>query len=86
MLLKMFCVRDTKAEAYDRPFYAESRGTAIRSFGDAANDSSHPFNKHPEDYVLFELGEYDTDSANIRLLEGGPKSLGVAIDFVTRQG
>lgn len=80
---KIFTVRDTKAEAYMDPFYMASRGEAVRSFGDAANDTQHPFHKHPEDYVLFELGEYDLGSASFHLHEA-PKSLGVALDFVVK--
>lgn len=59
MILKVFAVRDMKVEAFLQPFFSPSVGGALRAFGDAANDKQCPFNKHPNDFVLFEIGTYD---------------------------
>jgi len=80
MLHKVFTVFDTKVEAYNQPFFMKSRGEAIRAFSDIVNDKNHAFNRHPEDYVLFELGEYDDSCAKFNLYDA-PHSLGVAIEF-----
>lgn len=85
MIQKIFTVFDSKAEAYGAPFVMGSRGEALRGFADAVGDSQCPYNKHPEDYTLFELGEYDTACAVITTYDT-PKSLGVAIEFVKAQG
>jgi len=65
MILKMFAVRDMKAQAFLQPFYSPSTGSALRAFGDAAQDGTCPFSKHPEDYVLYEIATYDDATAEI---------------------
>ena len=81
MMLKIYSVYDSKAEAYLQPFFMQSRGAAIRAFGDAVNDVNHVFAKHSGDYTLFEIGEFSDESASI-LSYATPVSLGVAIEFV----
>ena len=81
MRLKIFTVYDSKAQAYMQPFYMQSTGQAVRSFDDTVNDHQHPFSKHPEDYTLFELGEYDDQSATFSMHEA-KKSIGTAQEFV----
>ena len=63
MILNVFAVRDMKAEAFLQPFYSNSIGSAMRAFGDAVNDTSCPFNKHSEDYILYEIASYDDSTA-----------------------
>lgn len=59
MTLLLFSVFDSKAEAFLRPFLAETKGLAARSFTDACNDPEHEMCKHAEDYTLFCVGEFD---------------------------
>lgn len=84
MILKVFAVRDTKAEAFLQPFFSNSVGNALRAFGDAAVDKNCPFNKHPEDYILYEVGEYDDSTAGLGALEI-IRMLACASDFVNRE-
>lgn len=79
--MKVFAVYDSKAEAYLAPFFMPSKGAVIRSFTDLVNDSSHIFGKHPEDYILFELGEWDEFTAKFTLLPA-PFSIGVGTEFL----
>jgi len=81
MILKVFAVRDMKAQAFLQPFYSPSLGSALRAFGDAVGDVSCPFSKHPEDYVLYEIGAYDDNSGDLESLSP-VKLLGCASDFV----
>lgn len=76
--LKAYAIFDGKAEAYLRPFIMVNRGTAIRSFVDAVNDSTHEMCKHAEDYFLFELGEFDEESG---VLSSNIVSLGNALSY-----
>lgn len=78
---KIYTVYDSKAEAYLPPFFMQSKGQAIRSFITVANDKTHDIGKYPEDYTLFELGEFFDESAGFTLYST-PVSLGVAIEFV----
>lgn len=68
MILKVFAVRDMKAEAFLQPFFSPSVGSALRAFSDAVNDKQCPFNKHPGDYVLYEIGSYDDSTAELGAL------------------
>lgn len=74
-----FAVHDAKAEAYLRPFFAETKGLALRSFRDAANDPTSEMCKHAEDYTLFCIGVFDMLTANFEA--GTPVSLGNALTF-----
>lgn len=67
MLKQIFTVRDAKAEAYLVPFFARSRGEAIRMLTDAVNDPQHQFGIHAEDYMLFHLGAFDEETGEIHL-------------------
>ena len=84
MIHKIFTVYDSKVEAYLPPFYQQSKGAAIRAFTDTCNEAGHPFNKHPEDYTMFELGAFDDTGANFELHKT-PISIGVAIEFINER-
>ena len=59
----MFTVYDSKAETFMPPFFVPSKGLAIRAFEDCVNSNDHHFGKHPADYTLFYLGEFNSDNA-----------------------
>lgn len=61
MRYKIFCIRDRAADVYGQPIFLQSHGVAIRSFTDEVNreGDNNNLNKHPEDFDLFYLGEYD---------------------------
>lgn len=60
---------DTGVEAYTRPFFVPHVGMASRSFADEVNNPQGDFFKHPADYILYELGEYDDQDASFALLK-----------------
>lgn len=59
MKLRAYSVYDRKALIYMQPFYALTDGAALRIVADAANDAQSALGRHPADYVLFCVGEYD---------------------------
>lgn len=81
MLIKIFTVFDQKAEAYKEPFYQPQTGQGVRIFADCINKQDHPFNLHPEDYTLFEIGLYDEESGEIAP-HSPLKSLGNGVEFI----
>jgi hypothetical protein len=81
MTQKVYTVYDSKAEAYLRPFFVSTKGLALRSMVDAVNDPQHPFNKYPEDYTLFEIGEWDDSNGTIKMHKAH-ESIGVAIEYI----
>lgn len=59
MIFKVFAIRDMKAEAFLPPYFSPTVGIAIRSFTDAVNSPEGPFGKYPDDFTLFEVGQFD---------------------------
>lgn len=80
MIYKIFTVFDSKVGAYLQPFFMRSRGEAIRAYTDLCNDGKSEFTKYPEDYTLFELGEFSDMDAKFHMYDA-PHSLGVALEF-----
>lgn len=80
MKLKMFSIRDCKAELYNPPSYFHNEGQATRQFSDAINNPETPYGQHPEDYTLFRIGTYDDETAEIT--PESPIALGVGVEFL----
>lgn len=80
MTVKVFAVFDVKVGAYQAPFVAGAVGQAVRMFGDAVQNRESPFNKHPEDYRLFLLGEFEDSTG--RLTASEPQLISEAVAFV----
>lgn len=53
--------------AYGRPMFVNHINQAHRSLIDEVNNAGSELNKHPEDYDLYELGEYDDSDASFAL-------------------
>lgn len=76
MVIKLFSVFDSKVSGFGNPFPDQIEASAIRNFSDAVNDTSNPNNmwaKHPEDFSLFQVGEFDTLTGE--LISSLPKNL-----------
>lgn len=69
-------VRDSAAVVYGVPMFVGSIGAAIRSFSDEVQNprEGNMLNKHPEDFELYHLGDYDDAVAEF-MTEGPPKLL-----------
>lgn len=65
MKVKIYAVLDTKISAFMQPFFALTNGQAMRMFGDTVEDTNSNFHKHPEDYALYYLGEFDDASGKL---------------------
>lgn len=62
MILNAYSIYDRKALQYHPPFFASADGAAVRSLLDLANDSSTTIGRHPGDYVLFKVGDWDDET------------------------
>lgn len=61
-----YAVFDRKAEMYSQPFLEIKDGTAIRAVQDIViNNKDHAFAKHPSDFSLHRLGEFDEQTGVI---------------------
>lgn len=59
MRLRCYSLYDRKTLAYFPPYYAATDGAAVRTFSDAVGDVNSQIGRHPNDYVLFYVGEFD---------------------------
>lgn len=66
-----YSVFDTKAGAFNYPFFVRNDELAIRLFIDALTNPDSNISKHPEDYSLHLLTEFDSDTGV--LTESHPK-------------
>lgn len=57
MKIPMYAVRDDVAEIYNAPFCETEPRRAMRAF-----QQSFPANVAPEEYTLYRVGMYDSDS------------------------
>lgn len=74
MKAKIYAVWDVKAKAYCTPSFELNRALALRTFNDIANDIQTKVHKHPHDFILFEIGEFDDNTGEI--IGKKPESLG----------
>ena len=81
MRLIVCSVRDSAVDAFSRPFFTPNSAMAIRSFVDEVNRKSdeNPIWKHPSDYELFQLADFEEDSGRFFNLDT-PRSLCWAAD------
>lgn len=69
MELKIYSIRDSKAEIYNTPFFQKTHGEAERNFMQLVNDDKSTVGKFPEDFDLYYLGTYDDQTGKLSALE-----------------
>ena len=81
MKLQIFSVYDEKAAVFGTPIFLPHKGIAVREFSDIVLDKSSSIGKHPSDYKLMLLGEFDNVSG---VFEGKaiPELVCTAVEFV----
>lgn len=65
MELKMFSIRDSKAEIFHPPFFAKSHGEAERNFHQLTQDDKSTIAKYPEDFDLYYFGTYNDQTGKM---------------------
>lgn len=79
MKLNIYAIRDVKISAFSQPFYSQTHGSALRAFSDHVNDNGSAANKHPEDYELYHLGDFDDQ---VGIINGQtPVHIGNALEY-----
>jgi hypothetical protein len=84
MIQNIYTIFDTAASAFNPPFYMHNDGMAFRAFSDNVNDEKSIISKHPEQFILFKLGEYDDSEAMFDLLDT-PRPLCKGIELVNSE-
>ena len=66
----MYSIYDKAAKAFNTPFFMHNKALAIRAFEDNVNSAEdNNISKHPEQFSLFCLGEYDDSTAKFEILD-----------------
>lgn len=63
--LKVYALRDVKADAFGPLMTVETKGLALRALADAVQNPQSRISQYPEDFMLYELGEYDPNSGEL---------------------
>lgn len=66
---KIYTIFDTKLEIFYSPFVMRTDEAAIRAFADIVNRGESDISNHPEDFTLFQIGDWDKETAKITMLE-----------------
>lgn len=79
MILTVVVVKDRAADAYGRPIFVHTRGIAIRSFQDEINRpaADNEMYKHPEDFDLYFIGEWDDHTAEFIGFTSAPEQIAI---------
>jgi len=85
---KIIAVRDREVDAFNRPIFVNSIGQATRMFRDEINRVSIQGNdnimyQHPDDFDLYELGEWDEETGKFFMLEV-PRQIAIGKDMKER--
>lgn len=62
MMLRAYTIYDNKALQYHSPFFTHTNGSALRMLTDLVNDPQSNLSRHPADYSLYFIGQYDDAS------------------------
>lgn len=63
--MKLYAIRDLKADSFQQVWQAANDEVAIRQFGILCKDNSTLFGMCPQDFDLYALGTYDEKSGDI---------------------
>lgn len=80
MNLKIFAMFDKKAQAFAQPFFFHHKAEALRALEDITTDPQSRINKHPADFSMHLIGEWDDRSGKITPL-ANPEFLEEALAF-----
>lgn len=83
-MTRLFTVKDQVSNTYIKPFALPTKRDAIDGFRRVVNEEESPYNKHPQDYFLYELGSFDERTGKIEIL---PESIMIApaVDLLTKK-
>lgn len=69
MTLRVYSIRDAKAEVFNQPWFAKTHGEAERNFMQLARDEKSMVGQFPEDYDLYFIGTYCEQTGVIESLD-----------------
>lgn len=82
-MVKVYSILDVKSDTFSPPFIAPTNGVATRMFFEIATDGQSTIAKHPEDFKLVLIGEFDDASGDISAV--AHVSLGFATEYIPKK-
>ncbi len=82
MKLMIYTVYDKKAQIYHPPYYCHNVGHATRMFKTMFQQKESVINQYPEDFQVFELGEFN-DSTGKMIGYQQPNFICTAADLIS---
>lgn len=70
MTQKVYAIRDIKADTFGSPVVVPQLGVLLRDLQRLVNDpqSQHPMSMYPQDFAVYQLGDYDDRKGQLLLL------------------
>lgn len=65
MKLLVISIRDDKTEVFNTPWFKSTLGEATRDFEMGVNDKRTVLSSSPQDFKLYKIGEYDTNTGKL---------------------
>lgn len=69
MIRHVYSIFDSKVGIYTQPFHCIADGEALRAFSDAANAKDHYVGRHPADYTLMKIGNFNDETGRYIALD-----------------
>jgi len=69
MINQMYVIFDSKAGIYNKPFFFINHQVAIRACRELLGEENNEITKHPGDFAMFHVGEYDDETAHIKVAQ-----------------
>jgi hypothetical protein len=85
MIVQIYAIKDRVTGIFDGPHKAHNDGDFLRSFANICERENTPINNQPEDFCAVHLGSYNDSTGVVVPLEGGPKRIAEAGDFVIKE-
>lgn len=82
-LQKIFVFKDDKSNSYGPPMVMPTKGIFIREVQDQLKQGQAVWAKHPQDFTIFEIGEYDPSTGTVHNYEA-KSAIGLVDDFKTQ--
>lgn len=83
MKRQVYSVKDVKVSVFHAPMLLLNDAEARRVFSDVIADPQSPLAKHPADFTLYRLGEFDDNSGGLSIC-AQPEFICDAVEFVSK--
>jgi hypothetical protein len=73
MIVKAYSFLDQKLGLFSMPFFCHMEGQAVRTASELAADTSTTIGRHPEDFSLYLVGEFNDNTGILTVV--GPTAI-----------